>query len=95
MGVWVPVTNQCQLVEEDEEDVEMQDNVDDVDDEGDEPMDDASSDGELSSMIKSLVRYALACEFSRTPIRREGIREKGTIPSHSSDENRLLTTSIQ
>jgi len=28
-------------------------------------------------LIKKLVRYALACEHSRTPIRREGIREKG------------------
>ncbi|PSR80873.1 MAGE family-domain-containing protein [Coniella lustricola] len=32
-----------------------------------------SSDNQL---IKKLVRYALACEFSRTPIRRDGIREK-------------------
>jgi hypothetical protein len=23
------------------------------------------------------VRYALACEFSRTPIRRDGIRDRG------------------
>ena len=28
-------------------------------------------------LTKSLVRYALACEYSRVPIRREGIREKG------------------
>jgi hypothetical protein len=28
-------------------------------------------------LVKQLVRYALACEFSRTPIRRDGIREKG------------------
>jgi hypothetical protein len=33
---------------------------------------------ETSQLIKSLVRYALACEYSRTPIRREGIRDKGT-----------------
>jgi len=32
---------------------------------------------ETSQLIKKLVRYALACEFSRTPIRRDGIREKG------------------
>lgn len=28
-------------------------------------------------LAKKLVRYALSCEFSRTPIRRQGIREKG------------------
>ncbi|CAN8100611.1 unnamed protein product [Discula destructiva] len=29
-----------------------------------------------SQLIKKLVRYAMACEFSRTPIRRDGIKEK-------------------
>ncbi|KAL8393360.1 hypothetical protein RB595_003218 [Gaeumannomyces hyphopodioides] len=29
-----------------------------------------------TQLVKKLVRYALACEYSRTPIRREGIREK-------------------
>lgn len=45
----------------------------------DEAMEDAygGRDDETSQLIKKLVRYALACEFSRTPIRREGIREKG------------------
>jgi melanoma-associated antigen len=31
-----------------------------------------------SELIKKMVRYALACEYSRTPIRRDGIKEKGT-----------------
>ena len=31
---------------------------------------------ETSQLIKKLVRYALACEYSRTPIRREGIKER-------------------
>ena len=30
-------------------------------------------------LIKKLVRYALACEYSRQPIRREGIRDKGKL----------------
>lgn len=30
-----------------------------------------------TQLVKKLVRYALACEYSRTPIRRDGIREKG------------------
>ncbi|KLU92057.1 hypothetical protein MAPG_11004 [Magnaporthiopsis poae ATCC 64411] len=29
-----------------------------------------------TQLVKKLVRYALACEYSRTPIRRDGIREK-------------------
>lgn len=29
-------------------------------------------------LVMKLVRYALACEFGRVPIKREGIREKGT-----------------
>jgi len=28
-------------------------------------------------LVKKLVRYALACEFQRLPIRRTGITEKG------------------
>ena len=28
-------------------------------------------------LVKKLVRYALACEYQRLPIRREGIRDKG------------------
>lgn len=34
-------------------------------------------DGSIEQLVKKLVRYALACEFGRVPIRREGIREKG------------------
>lgn len=37
-------------------------------------------DGEDSGdaqLIKKMVRYALACEFSRTVIRRDGIKDKG------------------
>lgn len=29
-----------------------------------------------AQMVKKLVRYALACEYARIPIRRDGIREK-------------------
>ena len=31
-----------------------------------------------AQLVKRLVRYAIACEYSRLPIRREGIREKGS-----------------
>lgn len=42
--------------------------------EEDEPQDVAESPD--SQLIKKLVRYAMACDFSRTPIRRDGIKEK-------------------
>jgi melanoma-associated antigen len=41
-------------------------------------IDDEDEDGESQDqLVKKLVRYALACEYSRQPIRREGIRDKG------------------
>lgn len=51
---------------------------DDGDGDGDEHMEDVGQRNETSQLIKNLVRYALACEYSRTPIRRDGIRDKGT-----------------
>lgn len=43
-------------------------------------------------LAKKLVRYALSCEFSRTPIRRQGIREKGRVyPVGGSHFRRRLT----
>ena len=33
-----------------------------------------SADDQLA---KKLARYAISCEYSRTPIRRDGIKEKG------------------
>ncbi len=49
------------------------------DDEQDIDMDkpagaDNTSDDQL---VKKLVRYALACEYARIPIKRDGIRDKG------------------
>lgn len=49
--------------------------------------DEMDLDGQADSqdqVVKKLVRYALACEFQRIPIKRVGISEKGqhpTIPS--------------
>ena len=55
--------------DESEEEDETQDAEEDVD----------IGDGENSQdqVVKKLVRYALACEYSRLPITRAGIREKG------------------
>lgn len=49
----------------DDEDNEMEE---------DQPHDVAESPD--SQLVKKLVRYALACDFSRTSIRRDGIKEK-------------------
>ncbi|CCC08804.1 hypothetical protein SMACR_05444 [Sordaria macrospora] len=66
-----------QAVESDEDE--------DVHQRPDSPGDDGNSDvdymhgverDETSQLIKKLVRYALACEYSRTPIRRDGIKER-------------------
>lgn len=70
-----------QAVEDDEdEDMQQQDNPSpgDADYDGDLQMGGVGERNETSQLIKNLVRYALACEYSRTPIRRDGIREKGT-----------------
>ena len=68
---------QNQPVEEEEEEY-TQNGVDEptiVDADGDA---EAGADPRGNSgLVMKLVRYALACEFGRVPIRREGIREKG------------------
>jgi len=66
-------------VEEDAEDDDARrqsDSPDDGDGEGDATMGAVGGDS-TKDLIKKLVRYAISCEHSRTPIRREGIREKG------------------
>jgi melanoma-associated antigen len=52
---------------------------DSEDQDGDEEMPDADADAEPNTqdqLVKKLVRYALACEYQRLPIRRTGITEK-------------------
>jgi hypothetical protein len=41
--------------------------------------------GSLDQLSKGLVRYALSCEYSRKPLKRQDINEKGedNEPSHS------------
>lgn len=50
-----------------------------VDDAGENDFDPTllTSETPEGQLIKKLVRYAMACDFSRTPIRRDGIKEKG------------------
>lgn len=66
------------MEDESDEDVRQQQESEneDGDGDGDGLMGGVERD-ETSQLIKKLVRYALACEYSRTPIRREGIKEKG------------------
>lgn len=56
----------------------MQPHPPEADYDSDERMEDVGQSNETSQLIKNLVRYALACEYSRTPIRRENIKDKGT-----------------
>ncbi|KAK4649573.1 uncharacterized protein QC761_120190 [Podospora bellae-mahoneyi] len=63
---------------DEDEDVDMHEPQDDQyasDGAADETMNGPPNE-ELSQLIKGLVRYAIACDFSRTPIRRDAIREK-------------------
>lgn len=60
------------------------DEDEDEDDEEDEEDDRMEVDGAAGIsmsrhglLAKKLVRYAIACEYSRTVIRREGIKERG------------------
>ncbi|KAK0723799.1 MAGE family-domain-containing protein [Apiosordaria backusii] len=77
---------------DEEEDVDMREPQDDnedaaSDDAADETMNAGAPNEELSQLIKGLVRYALACEFSRTPIRRDGIKEKVLGPNGRQFKN--------
>ncbi|KAK4155170.1 Non-structural maintenance of chromosome element 3 [Chaetomidium leptoderma] len=74
----MPARRRHAVQDDEEEDVQRQypQSPDDVDGDGDERMEVVGQRDETSQLIKNLVRYALACEYSRTPIRRDGIREK-------------------
>lgn len=55
-----------------------------ADDESGDALDgpDASAPSSLHrELAKKLVRYALSSEYSRTPIRRDGIKERGRYPA--------------
>lgn len=83
--------NTIQQVEDDgsEEDVrprqrrrnsmDDQENEDDLDDEerDEEEMSQHPGRSADEQMAKKLVRYAISCEYSRTTIRRDGIKERG------------------
>lgn len=53
-----------------------EDTPEDDDDDAEEDIHNGA--GSLTQLSKSLVRYALACEYSRTPIKRADINQKGT-----------------
>lgn len=40
-------------------------------------VDDQAGNSADDQLAKKLVRYAISCEYSRTPIRRDGIKERG------------------
>ncbi|KAE8448749.1 hypothetical protein EG329_008964 [Mollisiaceae sp. DMI_Dod_QoI] len=57
------------------DDEEGEEDEEDEDEAGDEMDVDSRSDGQ-DQVVKKMVRYALACEYQRMPIRRTGITEK-------------------
>lgn len=66
--------------------------ADEDEDANDTTMDiDARGGGFEGQLAKKLVRYALSCEFSRTPIRRQGIREKGRAMYHAWNSRESLS----
>ncbi|KAK3901643.1 MAGE family-domain-containing protein [Staphylotrichum tortipilum] len=70
-----------QVIQDDEEDEDIQQPgsqspADDGYGDSDERMRGSEPRDETSQLTKNLVRYALACEYSRTPIRRDGIKDK-------------------
>lgn len=44
-----------------------------------EDVDATQGDTTMEQMVKNMVRLALACEYSRTPIRRQDISTKGAL----------------
>lgn len=83
-----------QVVNDDSDDdgVDNSTGADNADDDGDVPMGGVGPDS-INVLVKQLVRYALACEFSRTPIRRDGIREK--VLGHHGREFKKVFNSAQ
>ncbi|KAI1198277.1 MAGE protein [Nemania serpens] len=61
------------------------------DDERDVDMDRAvgADNGSEDQLVKKLVRYALACEYARIPIRRDGIRDK-VLGAHARSFRRVF-----
>jgi hypothetical protein len=76
--------------EESEEDVRpRQRNRVDSEDENEQEPSDAEMDGDQhhtqsadDQLVKKLVRYVISCEYSRTAIRRDGIKERGNNGNH-------------
>jgi hypothetical protein len=66
---------------------------DDVDEARENGSANGSGSGSVQQLAKNLVRYALACEYARRPIKRQEINEKGEqqsrapLPQHTRTEN--------
>lgn len=54
------------------------DEEEEEDEESDNGMELDAGEDSQEQLTKKLIRYALACEYQRIPIRRAGITEKGT-----------------
>ncbi|KAL2020238.1 hypothetical protein VTK56DRAFT_8664 [Thermocarpiscus australiensis] len=75
--------------DDDDEEMQSESGAGDADYDGDEQMRDVEQRDETGNLVKSLVRYALACEYSRTPIRRDGIKDK-VLGSHGREFKKVF-----
>lgn len=72
----VDVPTPTQTQREQRREFTPEDDYDDEDDDDDAEEDIHNGAGSLAQLSKSLVRYALACEYSRTPLKRADINQK-------------------
>jgi hypothetical protein len=56
--------------------------MEDAEDEVDEDGESEGGSGTVAQLSKNLVRYALACEYSRIPIKRQEVSQKGVHSTH-------------
>ena len=66
------------------------------DEDGDVDMEESqgSGNGSLEHLSKSLVRYALSCEFARKPVKRQDVNEKGRNIKVCETSGAILTVAV-
>jgi hypothetical protein len=70
-------TQRPRQTQQDDSEEDEDDDENDDDESRDNIMEIGEEEDSQEQLVKKLVRYALACEYQRMPIRRAGISEKG------------------
>lgn len=60
-------------------------------DDVDEARENGNVSGSVQQLAKNLVRYALACEYARRPIRRQDVNEKGKSRTNTNNYTKLTS----